>query len=71
MMRARHTITTILLVGALAAALTACGRRPGTLSSPYEAAAEAREQARKDGQPLPPEPQKPDEDRSFILDRLI
>ena len=71
MMRARHTIKTILLIGAVAAALTACGRRPGTLDTPYEAAVEARRQAERDNQPLPPEPQRPEEDRPFILDSLL
>lgn len=71
MMRARHTIRTILLIGAVAAALSACGRRPGTLDTPYEAAVEARKQAEKDGAPPPPEPQPPVEDRRFILDGLI
>ena len=71
MMRARHTITTILLIGAVAAALTACGRRPGTLDTPYEAGIEARRQAERDNRPLPPEPEKPEEDRPFILDSLL
>ncbi|MBE0692147.1 MAG: hypothetical protein IH590_03455 [Aquamicrobium sp.] len=70
-MRAGHTIRTILLIAAAAAALTACGRRPGTLASPYEAAVEAREEAERNNQPLPPEPEKPQEDRRFILDGLI
>ena len=71
MMRAANTIRTILLIGAVAAALSACGRRPGTLDTPYEAAIEARKQAEKDGQPLPPAPEKPVEDRRFILDSLL
>lgn len=70
-MRAARTIRTILLIGAVAAALAACGRRPGTLDTPYEAAIEARKEAERDKQPLPPEPAKPQEDRRFILDGLI
>ena len=70
-MRAATTIRTILLIGAVAAALAACGRRPGTLDTPYEAAIEARKQAERDKQPLPPEPEKPQQDRRFILDGLI
>ncbi len=70
-MRAAHTIRTLLLLGAIAAALTACGRRPGTLEGPYEASVEARKQAERDNQPLPPEREKPEEDRRFILDGLI
>ncbi len=71
MMRAGYTVRTILLIGAAAALLSACGRRPGTLDTPYEAAIEARKQAEQDGQPLPPAPEKPVEDRRFILDSLI
>ncbi len=71
MMRAGHTIRTILLIGAVAVAFTACGRRPGTLDTPYEAEMEAREQAEEDGRPVPPAPEKPVEDRPFILDRLL
>jgi len=71
MMRARHTIRIILLIGAVAVAFSACGRRPSTLDTPYEAATEARKQAEEDGAPLPPAPEKPVEDRPFILDGLI
>ena len=71
MMHAGPLIKTIVLAAALGAAVSACGRRPGTLDSPYEAAVEARKQAERDKQPLPPEPTKPEEDRRFILDGLI
>lgn len=67
-MTARGTL--ILLMLGLALGLTACGRK-APLDTPYEAAVEAREQAERDGEPLPPEPRKPVEDRPFILDGLI
>ena len=47
-----------------------CGRKSG-LDTPYEAAVQARKDAEKAKEPLPPEPEKPVEDRPFILDRLI
>ena len=62
-------IRTIVLLAALAAALTACGRR-GALDTPYEAALEAREEAADADEPVPPEPSPP-RDRRFILDGLI
>ena len=62
---------TSLLIAALAVAVTACGRRPGTLDTPYAAAVEARKEAERNDQPLPPAPEKPVEDRRFILDGLI
>ena len=71
MMNATTFIRTIMLIAAVGVAVTACGRRPGTLDSPYEAAIEARKQAERDDQPLPPAPKKPEEDRRFILDGLI
>ncbi len=70
-MRARHLIRTTLLLAALATAVTACGRRPGTLDTPYEASVEARREAERNNQPLPPEPTPPVQDKRFILDSLI
>lgn len=70
-MRAAHLIRTTLLLLAVATAVTACGRRPGTLSTPYEAAVDARRDAERNDAPLPPEPQPPVEDKRFILDSLI
>lgn len=67
-MTARRTLTFLML--GLALGLAACGRK-APLDSPYEAAVEARKQAGKDGRPLPPEPEKPVEDRPFILDGLL
>ncbi|TIM06391.1 MAG: hypothetical protein E5Y74_34140, partial [Mesorhizobium sp.] len=46
------------------------GRR-GALDTPYEAAVQARKDASKAHQPVPPEPEKPVKDKKFILDPLI
>jgi predicted small lipoprotein YifL len=59
----------IVLLTALGAA-AGCGRKSG-LDTPYEAAVQAREDAEKAKQPLPPEPTPPVQDKRFILDRLI
>jgi len=67
-MNARRTLTLIML--GLAVGLSACGRK-GPLDTPYEAAVDARREAERNDQPLPPEPQRPVEDRPFILDRLL
>ncbi|MCT8998023.1 LPS translocon maturation chaperone LptM [Chelativorans intermedius] len=67
-MTARATLTLLLLATALG--LAACGRK-APLDTPYEAAVEARRQAEREDKPLPPEPEKPVEDRPFILDGLI
>ena len=68
-MRGGRIVILVLLAGAVAAA-TGCGRR-GALDTPYEAAMQARKDAQKAGQPLPPEPAKPEQDKPFFLDRLI
>ncbi len=47
-----------------------CGRKSG-LDTPYEAAVQARKDAERAKQPVPPEPEKPVEDKPFLLDRLI
>ena len=60
---------TFALLAAMAA-VTACGRRAG-LDTPYEAAVQARKDASKAHQPVPPEPEKPIVDKKFILDPLI
>lgn len=62
--------TLILLMLGLTVSLAACGRK-GALDTPYEAAVEAREEARENDEPLPPEPQRPNRDRPFFLDPLI
>jgi predicted small lipoprotein YifL len=67
------SVTRALVVAAAIAALAVvagCGRKSG-LDTPYEAAVQARKDAEKAKEPLPPEPQTPVEDRPFFLDRLI
>jgi predicted small lipoprotein YifL len=61
-----------VVVAAIAAlaVVSGCGRKSG-LDTPYEAAVQARKDAEKAKEPLPPEPEKPVEDRPFFLDRLI
>ncbi len=53
-----------------ASAIAGCGRKAG-LDTPYEAQIDARKEAERSGAPLPPEPEKPAEDRKFILDPLL
>jgi predicted small lipoprotein YifL len=58
----------VLLAAALA--MSGCGRKAG-LDTPYEAQVQARKDAEKVGGPLPPEPEKPDTDKPFLLDPLL
>ena len=60
----------MLALVAATATVAACGRKGG-LDTPYEAAVEARKEAQRNKEPLPPEPQKPDTDKPFIFDKLI
>ncbi len=68
-MTVSRILVTLTLLAALAA-VTACGRRAG-LDTPYEAAVQARKEAERAKQPVPPEPEKPVVDKKFILDPLI
>ena len=68
-MTGSRLITTLVLLAAVAA-VSACGRKAG-LDSPYEAAVQARKDAEKANEPLPPEPAPPVADKPFILDGLI
>jgi predicted small lipoprotein YifL len=68
-MTGSRILVTLTLLTAMAA-VTACGRKSG-LDTPYEAAVQARKDAQKAEQPVPPEPEKPVEDKKFILDPLI
>jgi predicted small lipoprotein YifL len=68
-MRGSRTFAAIALIVA-AATVAGCGRR-GNLETPYEAQINARKEAEKTGGPMPPEPQKPDRDKPFILDPLL
>lgn len=66
-------MTRLLLSAALLAALgltAACGRK-APLDTPYEAGIQARKDAERADQPLPPAPEKPVADKPFILDKLI
>jgi len=67
-MTARRTLTLVML--GLALGLAACGRK-APLDSPYKAAVDARKEAERNDQPVPPAPEKPVEDRPFILDGLL
>ncbi|MER9341420.1 hypothetical protein NKJ81_08545 [Mesorhizobium sp. M0018] len=68
MTRSRILVTLTLL--AAMATVAACGRK-AALDTPYAAAVQARKDAEKAKQPLPPEPEKPVEDKKFILDPLL
>ena len=60
----------IVVAIAALAVISGCGRKSG-LDTPYEAAVQARKDAEKAKEPLPPEPAKPVDDKPFFLDRLI
>lgn len=67
------TASRLILSAALIAVLgttSACGRK-APLDTPYQAQMQARRDAERAGQPVPPEPEKPVEDRPFILDGLL
>ena len=56
-MTAARVCVALAVLAAMVAA-SACGRKSG-LDTPYEAAVQARKDAEKAGEPLPPEPEKP------------
>lgn len=68
-MTATRFFTALALVGALVA-VSACGRK-APLDTPYEAQIQARKDAAKAKEPLPPEPEKPVQDKKFFLDFLL
>jgi predicted small lipoprotein YifL len=68
-MTARRILVTLTLLTAMVA-VTACGRK-ASLDTPYEAAVQARKDAERAKQPVPPEPEKPVVDKKFILDPLL
>ncbi|HEV2897544.1 MAG TPA: lipoprotein [Pseudaminobacter sp.] len=68
-MTGSRILTSLVLLAALGA-VSACGRK-APLDTPYQAAIDARKEAEKAKQPLPPKPEKPVEDRPFILDKLL
>lgn len=53
-----------------ASVMVGCGRKT-SLDTPYEAQVDARKEAERTGAPLPPEPEKPDQDKRFVLDPLL
>lgn len=63
-------LTRLGILLALALAVTACGRK-APLDTPYQAALDARKEAQKNNEPVPPAPEKPVIDKPFILDGLI
>jgi predicted small lipoprotein YifL len=68
LMRANRIFLGLVLIAAIG--IAGCGRK-APLDTPYEAAVQARKDAEKAKEPLPPEPEKPVEDKPFILDPLI
>ena len=68
-MSVRNVFTVALAISVLAA-VSGCGRKSG-LDTPYAAAVQARKDAAKAHEPLPPEPMPPNKDKPFILDGLI
>ena len=69
LMRVRRLFAVALAVSVLAV-VAGCGRKSG-LDTPYAAAMQARKDAQKNKEPLPPEPTPPNPDRPFVLDGLI
>ena len=65
-----HATPAFRLFAALVVGLAGCGRK-APLDSPYEAQLQARKDAAAAGEPLPPEPTPPVEDKPFILDPLL
>jgi predicted small lipoprotein YifL len=69
LMRVKRMVTVALAISVLAV-VSGCGRKSG-LDTPYAAAVQARKDAERDKEPLPPEPTPPNPDKPFILDGLI
>ena len=63
-------LTTLIALAAALSLAAGCGRK-SDLDTPYEAGIQARKDAQRANQPLPPEPEKPVKDKPFFLDRLI
>ena len=59
-----------LVVLAALGVVAGCGRK-SDLDTPYRAQVDARKEAEKTGGPMPSEPQKPDNDKPFLLDPLL
>lgn len=67
-MSTRRVLPVLLLASLVAAA--GCGRKAG-LDTPFEAAVNARKDAERNKEPVPPEPTPPVEDKPFVLDGLL
>ena len=65
-----RTATLAIAMAAALATVAGCGRK-AQLDTPYQAAVDARKDAERNKEPLPPEPEKPVADKPFILDGLI
>jgi predicted small lipoprotein YifL len=63
-------LITVLVVAAAVGLVAGCGRKGG-LDTPYQAAVDARKEASRNKEPLPPEPTVPEPDKKFILDGLL
>ncbi|MBX3568781.1 MAG: hypothetical protein KF914_12040 [Rhizobiaceae bacterium] len=63
-------LTSLIALSAAVAVASGCGRK-SDLDTPYAAAVQARKDAQKAGEPVPPEPAKPTNDKPFFLDKLI
>jgi predicted small lipoprotein YifL len=68
-MTVKRVVAVALAISVLAA-VSGCGRKSG-LDTPYQAGIDARKEAERNKEPLPPEPEKPAADKPFILDPLI
>ena len=60
----------LVLLASAGAVLSSCGRR-GDPITPTEASRELRAERQKAGETVPAEPEKPVEDKPFILDGLL
>ncbi len=67
-MSTRRVLPVLLLASLVAVA--GCGRKAG-LDTPFEAAVNARKDAERNKEPVPPEPTPPVEDKPFVLDGLL
>lgn len=68
-MSGSRLFASLVLIGAIAA-ISGCGRK-AALDTPYQASIDARKDAERNKQPLPPEKPAPVEDRPFFLDKLL
>lgn len=64
----RFFATVALIV--TASVVAGCGRK-ADLDTPYAAQVQARKEAQRTGAVVPPEPEKPNKDKPFILDPLL